>query len=356
MKKRFISILLIIVVIITGCGKGKNQVIKGYTKYKKTFFDVFDTVIDFTAYTETEDEFNEYYDLVKTEFERLHKLYNHFDSFEEGINNIKTINENAGIKPVKVDKDLFDLIKFSKEMTEKYSDKTNMAFGPVLEIWHGYREEGLKDPKTAKLPKMEDLRKANEYTSIDKVILNEAELTVFLEDKNMKLDLGATSKGFASQLIMDKVKEKGCKSAILSAGGNIIALGKPMLKDRDKWGIGIQNPNLKENAKKPIIEEIQGTDLTVVTSGNYQRFYTVDGKDYNHIIDPKTLMPAENFTSVSVIAKDSSIADYLSTTLFILDYEEGKELLKNFDDVDVMWVQKDGKIKKTSGFEKYIKD
>ncbi|WP_300408753.1 FAD:protein FMN transferase [Lagierella sp.] len=355
MKKKFISIILIIVLFITGCAGNKVKVIKGYNKYQKTFFDVFDTIIDFTAYTQSEEEYNQYYDLVKSEFERLHKLYNHFDSFE-GVNNIKTINDNAGIKPIKVDKDLFELIKFSKKMTEEYSDVTNMAFGSVLEIWHEYREEGLKNPKTAKLPKIEDLRKANEHTSINKVILDEEELTVFLEDSNMKLDLGATSKGFASQLIMDKVKEKGCKSAILSAGGNIIALGKPMIEGRDKWIIGVQNPNLKENTKKPTIETIYGKDLTVVTSGNYQRFYTVDGKDYNHIISPKTLMPAENFTSVTVVAKDSSVADYLSTTLFILDYEEGKNLIKKFKDVEVMWVDKNGKIKETEGFEKYLKD
>ncbi|MDO5018017.1 MAG: FAD:protein FMN transferase [Lagierella massiliensis] len=353
MKKKLLSVLMITIVILTSCATNNNEVSEGYEKHKKTFFDVFDTIIDFTAYTKTQEEYDKYYELVKSEFERLHKLYNHFDSFE-GINNIKTINDNAGIEPVKVDKDLFNLIKFSKNLTLNYSDNTNMAFGPVLEVWHNYREEGLKDPENAKIPTDEELKEANKFIDIEKVILDEEKSTVYLEEKGMALDLGATSKGYASQLIMEKVKEEGCESAILSAGGNIIALGKPVEEGRDKWSIGVENPNTKDEEKEPI-EIIRGTDLTVVTSGDYQRYYTVDGKDYAHIIDSETLFPAEKYKSVTVIAKDSGIADYLSTTLFILDYEEGVELIKKFDDVEVMWVKKDKTIIKTKGFEEHTK-
>ena len=370
MKKKIIPLLLIFTIALTACGNKQDNIKESEVKctvateesapeelekHSNTFFDVFDTVIDFAAYTESEEEYNKYYDLVKSEFERLHKLYTHFDDYE-GINNIKTINDNAGIEPVKVDKDLFDLIKFSKDLTENYSDKTDMAFGPVLDVWHRYREDGLKNPDSAKVPTMEELEKAKQHIDINKVILNEEDSTVFLEEKGMSLDLGATSKGFASQIVMDKVKEAGCKYAILSAGGNIIALDRPMIEGRDIWAIGVQDPDIDGEEDKEPIEVIRGNNISVVTSGDYQRFYTVDGKRYAHIIDPDTLQPADKFKSVTIIAKDSGIADYLSTTLFILDQEEGQKLLEKFDGAEAMWVCKDGTTKETEGFIEYTKN
>ena len=375
MKRKIISLLLIFAFVLTSCKNNQDNVNQSednqketsqniatkdnteieYEKYSDTFFDVFDTIISFTAYTQSKEEYDKYYTVVKSEFERLHKLYTHFDEYE-GINNVKTINDNAGVEPVKVDKDLFDLIKFSKEMTEKYSDKTDMAFGPVFDVWHNYREEGMKNPDSAKVPTEEELKNASTHTDIKKVILNEEDQTVFLEEKGMALDLGATSKGFASQIVMDKVKEAGCKYAILSAGGNIIALERPNIEGRDKWAIGVQDPDVEVEEEKQPIEIIRGNNLSIVTSGDYQRFYTVDGKRYAHIIDPETLQPAEKFKSVTIITKDSGLADYLSTTLFILDQEKGLELLNKFEDAEAMWVDKDGNIKQTEGFKEYTKN
>ncbi|WP_100065511.1 FAD:protein FMN transferase [Miniphocaeibacter massiliensis] len=345
-----LPILFIIAIIsITSCNN------KEYTKYDNTFYDAFDTIIVFTAYTKTDEEFNKYYDIVKNEFERLHKLYNQYDSFK-GINNIKTINENAGIKAIKVDKDIINLLKFSKDMSEKYSNKTNIAFGSVLEIWHEYRTEGLNKPENAKLPNMEDLKKASEYIDLSKVIIDEKNSTVFLKDKNMALDIGATSKGYASQLVIDKVKEEGCISAILNAGGNILSVGKPEEKGKYKWSIGIQNPNSEMgDTGTSNTDIVYANDISVVTSGDYQRYYEVEGKRYNHIIDPSTLMPADKFKSVTVLSKDSGVADFFSTTLFMLSLEEGKELLEKVEDVEAIWIDKNNKITTTNGMKQYLK-
>ncbi|QQK08700.1 FAD:protein FMN transferase [Miniphocaeibacter halophilus] len=351
MKKKFILLsLLSIILLFTACNKNK------YIKNQDTIFGTFDTIIDFTAYTETEEEYKKYYSLVKEEFNRLHKLYDIYNDYE-GINNIKAINDMAGIEPVEVDRDIIELLKFSKNMTEKYSYKTNIAFGPVLNIWHEYREEALDENNKEKpeVPNIEELKSASQHTDINKVIINEENSTVFLEDEKMSLDIGATSKGYASQLVMNKVREAGCKSAILSAGGNVISIGKPMEKDKDKWGIGIQNPNSeKGDTGSSIIDIVYGNNISLVTSGDYQRYYEVDGKIYNHIIDPDTLVPGDLYKSVTVLAEDSGVADFLSTTLFLLPIEEGKDLIKDIDNVEVIWIDKNEKKHITEGMKNYL--
>ena len=344
-KIKYFIITFSIMIILTSCNKNE------YKKHSNSFFNTFDTVIDFTAYTKSEDEFNKYYNIVYEEFGRLHKLYDNFNEYEE-IANIKTININAGVAPVKVDKDIIELVKFSLNMSGKYGYETNIAFGPVLEIWHNYREQGILNPKEAKIPSMEDLERANKITNPEDIIINEEENTIFLKYEGMSLDTGAISKGYAAQKVMDKVKEAGCESAILSAGGNIISLGHPKEEDRDEWGIGIQNPDLDND--ESLLDIVYGNGIAVVTSGDYQRFFEVGGVKYNHIIDPSTLMPANNFRAVTVIAKDSGIADFFSTTLFILNLEEGQNLIKDLD-IEVMWVNNNGEIVVTKGMENYLK-
>lgn len=343
--------ILILLTTATSCGNNKED---NYTTFSDNIFDAFDTYITFTSYAKTNEEFEETFDIVKDEFQRLHKLYDIYNDYD-GVNNVKTINDNAGKSPVKVDKDIIDLIKFSKEMAEKYSDKTNIAFGSVLKIWHDYREKALENPENAKVPNMEELQEAARHTDINKVIINEENSTVFLEDEKMSLDIGATSKGYASQIVMDKVKESGCKSAILNAGGNVISLGKPMEKDRNKWGIGLQKPIYEEGASSGIVDTVYGNDISVVTSGDYQRYYEVDGKIYNHIIDPETLMPGEYFKAVTVVGNDSGIADYFSTTLFLMSEEDGKKLLEKVDGIEATWIHDDNSITSTKGMDKYLK-
>ncbi len=342
-----ISIFLISIFFITGCSRND------YDKYEEKIWNIFDTFIVFSAYTKSEDEFNKYYKVVDSEFNRLHKLYDQYNDYE-GINNIKTVNDNAGIKPVKVDDDLLSLIIFSKDMAEKYSIKTNIAFGSVLRIWHDYRTQG-QNTDNAELPSMDDLKKASSHTKIEDVVIDEEEGTVFLKDKEMSLDIGATSKGYASQLVIDKLKEAGCESAILNAGGNIVSIGKPMEKSKNKWGIGIQSPDSeKGNTGTSIVDTVFANDISVVTSGDYQRFYEVDGKRYNHIIDPDTLMPAEYFKAVTVLAKDSGVADYFSTTLYLMPIDEGKKLLSKVDGVEAIWIDKNDEKVMTKGMDLYL--
>lgn len=333
----------------TGC---KNN---EYLKYTDTFFDTFDTITQIVGYTKSEEEFLGYVDQMHQRFLHLHKLYDKYNNYD-GINNIKTINDNAGIQPIKVDQEIIDLILFSKDWYEKTDGQANIAMGAVLNIWHDYREAGLDDPENAKVPPLASLKEAAKHTDINKVIVDAENQTVYLEDEKMSLDVGAVAKGFATEIVAREIIAAGFQSGIISAGGNVKALGKPMDRVRERWGIGIQDPNkFISTESENLLDTIFVKNAAVVSSGDYQRYYTVDGEIYHHLIDPETLMPGKYFRGVTVVAQDSGMADFISTTVFLMSYEKGKELIESIDGIEVVWVMLDGSIEATDGMKKIMK-
>jgi thiamine biosynthesis lipoprotein len=126
-----------------------------------------------------------------------------------------------------------------------------------------------------------------------------------------------------------------------------------MGKDNEPWKVGIENPNTQMQEEKPHIEYLEMSDLSLVTSGCYQRFYEVGGKSYHHIIDPETLYPGERYLSVSVLTTDSGLGDALSTSLFLMDIDEGKKLVDSLENVEVMWVMPNGEQVYSKGFKAY---
>lgn len=354
MKKtlKLFSILLILTLLITSC---KKQESSQFQKFTTTFFNAFDTNIKIVGYTETEEEFEYYAEKIKNRFEELHKLYDIYFDYE-GINNIKTINDNAGIQPVKVKQEIIDLIVFSKKWYSLTDGATNIAMGPVLRIWSSYRDEAEFDPLNAEIPPMDELLEASKYTDIEDVIVDEKNSTVFLKEKEMKLDVGAVAKGFATEIIAKEIVAEGFSSGLISAGGNVRVLDKPLDGIREKWGIGISNPdNYLVPDESNLIDTIFLNNASVVTSGDYQRYYVVDDKIIHHLIDPKTLMPGDYFRAVTVVAEDSGVADFLSTSIFLMPYEKGHELIENLDNVEALWIMKNGEIKATEGMKKIMK-
>lgn len=320
-------------------------------RYEAEFIELFNTFTKIVGYSETEEEFKSYaqqiYDDL-TEYHRLYDIYNDYD----GLNNIKTINDNAGIKPVKVDQKIIDMLVFSKSMYELTDGKTNIAYGSVLKIWHEYRTDGIDDPENAELPPLKKLQKASEHTDINDVIIDRENSTVFLSDPMMSLDVGAIAKGYATEQVADKLAANGLVSGILNVGGNVRAIGNN-IKTGEPWSVGIQNPD--SESEEAILNLVNLEEASMVSSGDYERYYTVDGKRYNHIIDTKTLFPAENFTAVTVICEDSGMADALSTAIYCMDFEQGLELIQSIEGSEAMWVFKDKSIRYSEGFEALIK-
>ena len=320
-----------------------------YAKYTETFFDTFDTAVTVVAYTKTEAEFDAYFAEIHSRFQELHKLYDIYNTYE-GMSNARTINQNAGIGPVRVDKDLLDLIAVSKEWHERTGGVTNIAMGSVLRIWHEYREAGTADPESAELPPIDDLRQAAQHTDIDKVVVDTEKSAVYLDDEMMSIDLGAVAKGYATEIVAREIEATGLKSAVLSSGGNVRTIGKPLDGVRERWGIGIQDPSRAIlSDEENLLDVVFLNDSSVVSSGDYQRFYVVGEERIHHLIDPKTLMPGNYFRAVTVVAPDSGFADFMSTTLFLMPLQEGQDLARTME-VDAVWVAPDGTVEMTEGF------
>lgn len=319
------------------------------TRYSATFLEVFDTKTEIIGYGRTQEEFTEQIALLKAKLVHYNELYDIYHTYD-GINNMKTINDNAGIAPVKVDTEIINLLKLSKEMYGETDGQINVAMGSVLVIWHNYREEGLNDPKNAAVPSMEELKAASMHTDISRIIIDEEASTVYLSDPEMSLDVGSIGKGYAVQRAAEYAQEIGMDNVLISVGGNICAVGEKI--DGTMWRLGIQNPDL--SSEETYIKKVDIKDACVVTSGNYQRYYMVDGRRYCHIIDPDTLMPADEFASVSIITKDSGRADALSTSVYNMSLEDGLAFVNSLDGVEAMWILEDGRIAYSTGFEQYL--
>lgn len=321
------------------------------TKYEAQYMDYFDTVTSVTFYLENEEQFKAAESLVRSEFERYHQLYDIYHNYS-GMNNIKTINDNAGIVPVKADADIISLLQFAIKEYELTGGKTNVALGSVLSIWHEYRETGMKNESGNQIPDLEQLIRANEHTDIHQIRIDTAKSTVYLPDADMRLDVGSVAKGYTVQRIGEKLSRTGVKSALISAGGNVLTIGKK--GDGTPWRVGVQNPDF--NAEKGYLHALNLQDMSLVTSGSYQRFFEVDGVRYHHIINPDTLMPWNEYVSVTILCRDSGVADALSTALFNLPFEKGMALIESQKDTEAMWVYPDGREVFSPGFEAYIDD
>lgn len=324
---------------------------KKQEQYRAVYIDSFDTVTQIIGYDESEEKFREKADILNEKLIYYHQQYTIYSSYE-GINNIRTINQNAGVEPVKVDQAIIDLLKFSKQMHEETNGKINIAMGSVLSIWHNYRTNGISNPSEAALPPMDKLEEAAKHTDINNLIIDEDASTVYLADPEMSLDVGSIGKGYAVQMVAEYAKELGLTNLILNVGGNVASIGPRA--DGTGWKLGIQNPDL--DAENSTVKTVQFSDKCLVTSGDYQRYYTVDGKEYCHIIDPDTLMPAEYFSAVSIIIDHSGKADALSTALFNMPYEDGLALINSIEGAEAIWVFEDGSIKYSENFESYVID
>lgn len=324
------------------------------TKYNANYFDYFDTVTVITGYTETKEEFDSICLEIEALLKEYHQLFTIYNRYE-GLNNLVTVNDvkNGEHSVVKVDKKIIDMLLFAKEMYNETNGTVNIAMGSVLKIWHICRNDGIDEPWNAELPDTEKLKEASKHTDINNLIIDEENNTVFISDPKMLLDVGAIAKGYAVEKVAQYLEENGITSFIINVGGNVRTVG--LNGENEPFKVGIENPDT-ENEEKPYIEYLKLESKAVVTSGCYQRFYTVNGVNYHHIIDPETLMPGENFMSVSVIADDSGLGDALSTALFLMDIDEGKALVKSIDGVEAMWVLPDGEIVYSDGFQDYTFD
>jgi thiamine biosynthesis lipoprotein len=286
MKKILTVCLCFILLCSAGCARTETK------RYQAEFLSLFDTVTTIVGYSDSEAHFKEFAEQVRCKIEEYHKLYDIYNIYES-INNVKTINDNAGIAPVKVDSKIIDMLQFAMDEYEATGGAVNVALGSVLEIWHDYRDAGLNDPESAELPPMEALQEAALHTDIGNVIIDGAASTVVIKDPLLRLDVGAVAKGYAAEQVAQYFEGQGVTSLLLSIGGNVRAIGEKLIPDsagEKRWNIGIQNPDKSSPDMEIMNVLING--ISVVSSGISERYYVVGGEQYHHIIDPATLMPA----------------------------------------------------------------
>ena len=338
--------------LLVGC-KPKKEL----TRYSTIFYDVFDTVTQVIAYCESEEEFNTqmqalHQDLIA--YNQLYDIYNDYD----GVVNVKTINDNAGKAPVQVDDRILSMLELARQMYDLTGGKINIAMGSVLGIWHDHREAAEKNASEADntLPTQEQLEAAAQHRDINDLVIDEEAKTVYLSDPEMSLDVGSVGKGYAVEMVCRAAEARGLTSALVSVGGNLRAIGtKP---DGSQWTGGVEDPwNASDlyTSDSMLGDAINMSDMALVTSGDYQRYYVVDGKRYHHLIDPDTLFPSTYFNGVTVLCSDSGLADCLTTGLFCQPLEDGMKIVESLDGVEAMWCTPDQQVITSSGRDSHLK-
>ena len=354
--KKIISLLLLISIVFTlaACGENSNnggtsggqyttrsRVISSYYfnthSVIYTYADEDDTPIE--GYAKIAEEVLSYY----------HKLFDIY--FEhDGMSNLCTINKNAGKSPVKVDEEMIVFLEYCKELYTKTNGKTNVMLGSVLEIWHDAREDALDDfgyLNPDDLPTSSELSKANEHTSIDLLVIDREASTVYISDRKAALDVGAIAKGYTVDILAERLIAEGADSVALNIGGNIRTIGlKPVA---EPWVIGLTNPD--KTSDDSLYCRVEIGSQSMVTSGDYERYFYAGNTKYHHIIDPATLYPAAYFSSVTIITESSALADALSTALFCMSYEEGLALVNSIGGVEVIWIDLNYNMKATAGIK-----
>lgn len=244
---------------------------------------------------------------------------------------ISKVNQNAGIQPVKVDQEVYDLVERAIKISKLTSGAFDISYASMDKIWKF-------DGSMREIPSEEAIKKSVEKVGYQNIILNPKDTTIFLKNKGMKLGLGGIGQGYIADKIKILLKEKGCKSGLVNVSGDINTWGKQ--PDGQSWTVGIVNPMNKNK----VFATFPLDDSAVETSGSYEKYVTFNGKRYSHIIDPRTGYPASGIVSVSVFAKQTEIADALATGIFVLGVEIGLDLINQLNGIGCIIVDDKGVI------------
>ena len=305
MKKVFIFIILILA--LTGCDNQEH--------YSKNLF-YMDTVINIKIY----DNDKEKVDKAFEEIEKIYQKYENLTNFYDENSELSKLNNDINTD---ISDELWQLIKIGVDWYDKSNGLLNINIGNLTKIWHDFRENPIE------LPNVDNVE-------INKINIENDQIT----NSEVSIDLGSIAKGYVTELAGDYLEEVGLEYYIINAGGNV----KTGKSHKQYYNIGIASPISNDT-----FEIVKGENISVVTSGGYERFYEYDGILYHHIIDPNTKYPANYMKSVTVIGEDSGECDALSTILFLMDIESGQEFIKDYN-VDVIWFTNDNEVIKSDGF------
>ena len=264
---------------------------------QKFLMDTFVTQTTYDKSGDAEQKLAQVFDML-TEFEK--KVSMHIPSSE-----ISKINAGAGVSVIKVSPEVYELVKRSRELSLKSKGKFDITIGPLVKAW------GITTD-SPRVPDEEEIKKLVKRVGASKITLHDKNVTLYLSDPYMEIDLGGVAKGYACDLVREKYKKLGLTDGMISLGGNIYSFGKKA--DGTAYTIGLRDPY---GAAEDTYGNIAAPDKVIATTGGYERYFEQDGKKYIHVLDPKTGYPVESdLAAVTVISEDGLLADFLSTTLF----------------------------------------
>ena len=277
---------------------------------------------------------NYFIDLAIKEISRIESLISSWDKNSQ----TSLINNSAGIKPVQVDKELFDLIYRSIRISDLTQGAFDISYASMDKLWYFDRE-------MKKLPTSQQIAESVSKVGFQNIVLDEKNRTVFLKLKGMKIGFGAIGKGYAADKAKDILIENNVQSGIINASGDLTAWGqKP---SGDDWMVAVVNPLNKSK----VFSWLPIKNSSIVTSGNYEKFINIDGKLYSHIIDPRTGYPSEGILSVTIISENAELADALATSVFVLGTDIGIDMINQLKNVDCIIINSDNKIIKSDNIQ-----
>ena len=305
-------------------------------EYTSKFY-YMDTYIYVKLYSKDINKANEALKEVENIYKEYHELTDRYNSYNN-VNNIYYIkNNDLEDEFIKIDKKLYEVIEYGIDAYQKSNGLVDISMGNVIDIWKKYQNN-----KNG-VPTKEELEKVN-TSSINDIVLKDGNK---IKNNHVNIDLGSISKGYTTSLVGEYLDSIGIEEYLINAGGNVL-VGNHY--NNSTYKIGIEDPDNKND----IFTVLKGNNISVVTSGGYERFYEYDGKKYHHIISPKTLYPTDYMKSVTIITSDSALADLLSTTLFLMNIEDGKEYINSLDNVEAIWYTNDNEIELSNSAKKYV--
>jgi thiamine biosynthesis lipoprotein len=267
-------------------------------------------------------------DLAIAEISRIEKLFTTFSS--ESIT--YQINENAGIQPVIVPSEVFNLIFRCQMISKMTQGSFDISYGSIDKKFWNF------DINMTSLPDKELAKKSVELINYENIILNKNDQSVFLKNKGMRIGFGGIGKGYAAECAKNVLILNGIESGIVNAAGDLTTWG--FQEDGEPWTIGIADPNKKEN----IFSSFKITNRSVATSGNYEKFVLIDGKKYSHTIDPKTGFPISGIKSVTIIAENAELADALATPITVMGIKVGLDFINQIPNVSCIIIDDNDKM------------
>ena len=282
---------------------------------------------DISVVANSEDEGNSYIDLAIEEISRIERLISSWDSNSQ----TSEINKNAGIQPVIVDKELFQLIERALKISKLTNGAFDISYASMDKVW-------FFDGTMTKMPDKKDIELSVAKVGYQNIILNPEDNSVYLALEGMKIGFGAIGKGYAADKAKALLIEKGVSAGIINASGDLNTWGKQ--PDQKDWMVAIVNPLNKEK----VFSWMPVYNSAVVTSGNYEKYVSFNGVLYSHIIDPRTGYPSTGILSVTVFTANAELADALATSIFVMGVDTGLDFVNQLNGVECIIIDKDSKI------------